>query len=225
MLKVLPWWTSPWRPSLAASAWSEVTILTKPKPRDSLECGSRMMLHCSTSPYFSNRRVTSSSLRLGWIPVTKRLEPELRLPSSPRDSSRSPRAPPPRDSGGGPLSSCQQLLTSSQAARAAHTGYREHQGRRCGRESRPDRDGRRAATCCGRGRNHGARLRVCQQTLQSEAQRARRLGREQTIVGTLVLLVLHGGHDDALMGGWRSGCGVTRTGLEFLVWAMYGSRT
>lgn len=35
MLKVLPSITSPWRPSLAASACSAVTILTKPKPRDS----------------------------------------------------------------------------------------------------------------------------------------------------------------------------------------------
>jgi hypothetical protein len=52
------------------------------------------MLHCSTSPYFSKRRVTSSSLREGWMPVTKRFEPELRLSSS--SSSL-------RGAGGGPL--------------------------------------------------------------------------------------------------------------------------
>lgn len=52
------------------------------------------MLVCSTSPYFSKRRVTSSSVREGWMPVTKRLEPSLRLPSS--SSSL-------RGAGGGPL--------------------------------------------------------------------------------------------------------------------------
>ena len=90
-------------------------------------------------------------------------------------------------------------------ARASHTGYREHRERRCGRESPRCRDDQRAATCCGHGRSHGAHLRVGQQTLQHEAQRARRRGWEQTIVGALVLLVLHGGHDDGSIGRWRSG--------------------
>lgn len=55
--------------------------LTKPKPRDSLVCGSRMIWHFSTFPYLEKRRVTSSSLSLGWMPVTKRLEPVLLAPS------------------------------------------------------------------------------------------------------------------------------------------------
>lgn len=82
MLRVRPSICSPCRPSLAASAWSEVTILTKPKPRDSLVCGSRMIWHFSTSPYFSKRRVTSDSVRRGWTPVTNRLDPGLTAPSS-----------------------------------------------------------------------------------------------------------------------------------------------
>jgi hypothetical protein len=77
MLRVRPSMTSPRRPSMAASAISEVTILTKPKPRDSPECGSFMIWHFSTSPYFSKRRVISDSSRRGWMPVTKRFEPGL----------------------------------------------------------------------------------------------------------------------------------------------------
>lgn len=53
-----------------------------------------MMLHFSTSPYFSNRRVTSSSVRRGWIPVTKRFVPEF-CASSSSSAGRG---------GGGPLS-------------------------------------------------------------------------------------------------------------------------
>jgi hypothetical protein len=64
------------------------------------------MLHCSTSPYFSKRRVTSSSLSEGWMPVTNRLEPELRL-----SSSSSLRA------GGGPLGACQCVVPSTGAGR------------------------------------------------------------------------------------------------------------
>lgn len=45
-------------------------------------CGSRMIWHFSTSPYFSNILETSASVRRGWIPVTKRLEPGLMAPSS-----------------------------------------------------------------------------------------------------------------------------------------------
>lgn len=75
------------RPSLAASASSEVTILTKPKPRDSLVWGSRMIWHFSTVPYLEKRRVTSSSVRRGWMPVTNKLEPGLTAPSSSRRSS------------------------------------------------------------------------------------------------------------------------------------------
>lgn len=41
-----------------------------------------MIWHFSTSPYFSNKRVTSDSVRRGWMPVTKRLEPGLIAPSS-----------------------------------------------------------------------------------------------------------------------------------------------
>lgn len=77
MLRVLPSYTSPCKLSLAASASSAVTIFTKPKPRLSRVWGSRMMLHFSTCPYFSNRRVISSSVRRGWMPVTNKLEPEL----------------------------------------------------------------------------------------------------------------------------------------------------
>lgn len=58
------------------------------------------MLHCSTSPYFSNKRVTSSSVREGWMPVTKRLEPSLRLSSASRS----------RGCGGGPLGICQPAV-------------------------------------------------------------------------------------------------------------------
>jgi hypothetical protein len=65
MLRVRPSMTSPRKPSMAASAISEVTILTKPKPRDSPECGSFMIWHFSTSPYFSKRRVISDSSRRG----------------------------------------------------------------------------------------------------------------------------------------------------------------
>ena len=43
--------------------------------------GSRIIWHFSTSPYFSNRRVTSDSVNLGWMPVTNRLEPGLTAPS------------------------------------------------------------------------------------------------------------------------------------------------
>jgi hypothetical protein len=82
ILNVLPSNISPWRPSFAASACSAVTIFTKPNPRDSLVCGSSIMAHFSTSPYFSKRRVTSSSERRGWMPVTKRLEPGLRAEAS-----------------------------------------------------------------------------------------------------------------------------------------------
>lgn len=80
--RVRPSNSLPCRPSFAASASSEVIILTKPKPRDSLVWGSRMIWHFSTVPYLPNRRVTSSSVRRGWIPVTKRLEPGLMAPSS-----------------------------------------------------------------------------------------------------------------------------------------------
>lgn len=79
--RVRPSSSLPCRASLAASASSEVMKLTKPKPRDSLVCGSRMIWHFSTLPYLEKRRVTSSSLSLGLIPVTKRLEPVLLAPS------------------------------------------------------------------------------------------------------------------------------------------------
>ena len=82
MLKVLPSYNSPCNPSLAASACCPFIMLTKPNPRDSLVCGSRIILHFSTSPYFSKSRATSVSERRGWMPVTKRFEPLLRACSS-----------------------------------------------------------------------------------------------------------------------------------------------
>lgn len=77
MLRVRPSIWAPCRPSLAASACSAVTIFTNPKPRDSLVCGSNMIEQLSTSPYLSKSAVTSCSLSLGWMPVTKRLVPVL----------------------------------------------------------------------------------------------------------------------------------------------------
>lgn len=49
-----------------------------------------MIWHFSTSPYFSNMRVTSCSVKRGWMPVTKRLEPGLMAPSSSRSPPREP---------------------------------------------------------------------------------------------------------------------------------------
>lgn len=110
---VRPSTCSPWSPSLAASACSGVTIFTKPKPRDSRVCGSFMMLHFSTSPYFSNILVTSSSLRRGWIPVTKRLLPGF------TDSSSLLRP------GGGPLGvPCQLRSFECESQRAAYRSPR-----------------------------------------------------------------------------------------------------
>lgn len=40
-------------------------MFTKPNPRLSRVCGSFMMLHFSTTPYFSKMRVISSSDRRG----------------------------------------------------------------------------------------------------------------------------------------------------------------
>lgn len=54
-----------------------------------------MIWHFSTLPYLEKSRVTSSSLSLGWIPVTNRLEPELTAPS--------PSLEPPPSSLAGPL--------------------------------------------------------------------------------------------------------------------------
>ena len=85
------------------------------------------MEHPSTSPYFSNRRVTSASLRRGWMPVTKRFEPGLRAAVS--------RSSPPRS--GGPLQSasvkiqkmlCMRGLTESPYDRLAKHFDHDHLG-------------------------------------------------------------------------------------------------
>lgn len=51
------------------------------------------------------------------------------------------------------------------------TGYRDRSARHCERESCPYRDGHRAETCCGRGRSHGARLHLRQQSVQTAGER------------------------------------------------------
>lgn len=70
---------SPCNPSLALSACSKVAISTNPKLRDSLVCGSTIIWHLRTSPYFEKRRVMSSSVKRGWIPITNKFVPGFSL--------------------------------------------------------------------------------------------------------------------------------------------------
>jgi len=89
------------------------------------------------------------------MPVTKRLEPSLRLPSS--SSSL-------REAGGGPLLVCQPVCIGCIGEkRTGYRDYRERRGRwerRCGRVSCPCRDAHRAVTGCDRARSREARLRA-----------------------------------------------------------------
>jgi hypothetical protein len=145
MLSVRPSCIMPCRPSLAASAASAVTILTKPKPRESPECGSLMMLDFSTSPYFSNSWVTSASERRGWMPVTKRFVPGLRETSSSLPSGAELRG---------------QRMQPAQGGMP--TGYRRGRGRwgrRCGRGTRRRRACHREGSATHRDGRSGCRLK------------------------------------------------------------------
>lgn len=78
---VRPYFSSPLRPSRAASACSPVIIDTKPNPRESRVCGSVMICTLSTSPYFENNSRSSVSSIRGARPVTKRLVPGFSVAS------------------------------------------------------------------------------------------------------------------------------------------------